>query len=58
MRVNERYEYKLLLKKAPGLSEEQLNDLGNDGWLLQTIYPHPEEDGVVYVFSRIIAEDK
>ncbi|GAG43663.1 unnamed protein product [marine sediment metagenome] len=45
-----RFEYKFLRSKAPTVGEAKLNELGEDGWLLITIYQF--EEHFYYVFGR------
>lgn len=49
-----KYEYKILGAESASISEEKLNELGQEGWILQTIYPHPDDKSVVYYFARPI----
>jgi hypothetical protein len=46
-----KYEYKALAADAPEMSERQLNKLGDEGWLLVSVYPRTEKEWI-YVFSR------
>jgi len=50
-----KYEYKILGAESASISEDKLNQLGEEGWLLQTIYKHPDNNSVVYYFARPIA---
>ena len=45
------YEYKLLSMPSAVATEEQLNALGKEGWLLQAVYP--SESKTIYAFARV-----
>jgi hypothetical protein len=54
-----KYEYQTLSSGEPEVNEQQLNEMGEHGWLLVSVYERPRSnERWIYVFAREKPEEK
>jgi hypothetical protein len=53
-----KYEYQTLMAEAPEVNEEELNEMGEKGWLLVAIYPveRLRKRQWIYIFAREVKQ--
>jgi hypothetical protein len=52
LKMTEQFEYQQMMSKDPEVNEDQLNEMGAQGWLLVQVYQLPRNSMWLYIFAR------